>query len=66
MEIFLRLVSVINMNFDTLACVKYSRQSQLCDAAVSINRAQQHLFGGQINLFGGQNSQVSHIRNVFL
>ena len=29
------------MNFDTLARVNYSRQSQLRDAAVSVNRAQQ-------------------------
>ena len=41
MEIFFHSVSVINMNFDTLARVNYSRQSQLCDAAVSVNRAQQ-------------------------
>ncbi len=41
MEIFLHSVSVINMNFDTLARVNYSRQSQLRDAAVSVNRAQQ-------------------------
>ena len=41
MEIFLDSVSVINMNFDTLTRVNYSRQSQLCDAAVGVNRAQQ-------------------------
>ena len=41
MEIFLHSVSVININFDTLARVNYSRQSQLRDAAVGVNRAQQ-------------------------
>ncbi len=40
MEISLDLVCVINMNFDT-DCVNYSRKSQLCDATVGVNRAQQ-------------------------
>ena len=82
MEIFLDSVSVINMNFDTLTSVNYSRQSQLTscnDATVGINIAQQQPLRRankslrrskqslrKYSLFGDQNSQVAHIRNVFL
>ena len=80
MEIFFDSVSVINMNFDTLTRVNYSRQSrQLYDATVGVNRAQlttTSLEGKEISsdikavssysFFGDQDSHGAHIRNIFL